>query len=71
MRMKIIVLIILFKLSPISAQKHKSVKIHTSFGLSNRTEALLKTIKNKDKSTSSYVLNKSDVVALLDVLQNV
>ncbi|ALO26816.1 flagellar hook basal-body protein [Leptospira borgpetersenii] len=69
MRMKIIVLIILFKLSPISAQKHKSVKIHTSFGLSNRTEALLKTIKNKDKSTSSYVLNKSDVVALLDVLQ--
>ncbi|EMF81558.1 hypothetical protein LEP1GSC188_2390 [Leptospira weilii serovar Topaz str. LT2116] len=69
MRIKIIVIVLLFILSPLGAQKRKRVKIHTSFGLSNRTESILKTIKNKDKSNNSYVLNKDDIAALLDILQ--
>ncbi|WP_036074894.1 hypothetical protein [Leptospira weilii] len=69
MRIKIIVIVLLFILSPLGAQKRKRVKIHTSFGLSNRTESILKTIKNKDRSNNSYVLNKDDIAALLDILQ--
>lgn len=69
MKTKVFILMILFVLSPIGAQRNKNVKIHASFGLSNKTETLLKTVKKMDQSNGTYVLNKNDISGLLEILK--